>query len=68
MIIRAAILTALVFASQGAIARDDGRWEDSDPGIRAWFESLRQPDNPAISCCGDADAYFADLFECRGKA
>jgi hypothetical protein len=53
----------LVFASQAAVARDDGWWEGSDPRIRAWFESLRQPDNPVISCCGDADAYFADFFE-----
>jgi hypothetical protein len=31
--------------------------------IRQWFQGLRQPDNPRVSCCGEADAYEADLFE-----
>jgi hypothetical protein len=25
-----------------------------------------QPDNPTISCCGGADAYYADVFETDG--
>lgn len=47
-------------------ARDLGQWEGSDPAIRLWFESLRQPDNPGISCCGEADAYWADKIEVEG--
>src|SRR6476620_5640247 len=65
MIARAAILIAVLSASPFARARDNGQWEGVDPKIRAWFNSLRQPDNPAVSCCGDADAYFADLMEVK---
>lgn len=31
--------------------------------ISRWFQSLMQPDNPRISCCGNADAYEADDFD-----
>lgn len=65
MIARAAMLIAVLFASPLAHARDDGQWESADPKVRAWFNALRQPDNPTVSCCGDADAYFADLVEVR---
>lgn len=27
-----------------------------------WFESLRVPDYPATSCCGEADQYWADTY------
>jgi hypothetical protein len=47
------------------LARDNGQWEGSDPETRAWFRNLRQPDHPLVSCCGDADAYFADEYEIR---
>lgn len=46
-------------------ARDNG-WENTPAHIRQWFQSLMQPDNPAISCCGEADAYEADDFEIEG--
>jgi hypothetical protein len=49
-----------------AIARDVGQWEASPGHVREWFRSLSQPDNPAISCCGEADAYWADSFEVAG--
>src|SRR6185369_1441595 len=43
----------------GAVhARDFGQWETMDPEIKAWYQNLRQPDSPAASCCGEADAYF----------
>lgn len=29
-------------------------------------ESLMQPDNPVMSCCGEADAYESDLYETEG--
>jgi hypothetical protein len=46
-----------------AIARDNGQWADSPATTRQWFQSLMQPDNPAVSCCGEADAFEADTFE-----
>jgi hypothetical protein len=46
-----------------ALARDNGQWEGADPAIREWFQSLRQPDHPRVSCCGEADAFEADNFE-----
>jgi len=47
-------------------ARDAGQWEQSDPATRRWFQNLKQPDNPNASCCGEADAYYADSFEVEG--
>lgn len=44
-------------------ARDLGQWANSDPAIKAWYESLMQPDIPQASCCGEADSYWADSFE-----
>ena len=49
-----------------AVARDNGQWANSPANIREWFESLRQPDHPRISCCGEADAFEADNFEVEG--
>ena len=37
--------------------RDDGQWSRSPPHIRLWFQGLMQPDNPRMSCCGEADAF-----------
>jgi hypothetical protein len=45
------------------LARDNGQWEGADPAVRAWFQSLKQPDHPRLSCCGEADAFEADSFE-----
>lgn len=47
-------------------ARDLGQWEAGDPTIREWYRSLMQPDNPTISCCGEADAYWCDDYYSRG--
>lgn len=44
----------------------EGGWDDTPPAVRHWFQSLMQPDNPAVSCCGEADAYEADNFEVDG--
>src|SRR5262249_36543242 len=43
------------------LIRDDPEWERRPPHIRKWFQSLMQPDDPRTSCCGEADAYEADL-------
>jgi hypothetical protein len=49
-----------------APARDLGQWEGLDPLTRQWFNGLMQPDNPNLSCCGLADAYWADSYEVKG--
>ena len=49
-----------------ASARDFGQWENQDPTIRKWFNSLMIPDMPAFSCCGKSDAYWSDTFEVKG--
>jgi hypothetical protein len=49
-----------------AHARDNGQWGDSPAVVRQWFQSLMQPDNPYLSCCGEADAFEADTFEIEG--
>jgi hypothetical protein len=49
-----------------AIARDLGQWDNKPIAVRQWFQSLMQPDNPYVSCCGEADAFEADTFEVSG--
>jgi hypothetical protein len=60
-----AALAALAMIASAA-ARDNGQWGDSATNIRQWFQSLMQPDNPVVSCCGEADAFEADTFEVEG--
>jgi hypothetical protein len=56
----------LLMLSSTALARDNGQWGNSPINVRAWFQSLMQPDNPYMSCCGEADAFEADTFEVDG--
>lgn len=56
----------LILSIHMARAHDYGQWEAADPDVRAWYQALMQPDNPAVSCCGEADAYWADSFEVEG--
>jgi hypothetical protein len=49
----------------GVNARDLGQWDAVDPGIREWYQALMQPDVPNASCCGEADAYWADEVHVR---
>ena len=63
---RLVLCTAFGCLMSVASARDFGQWEATDPVIREWYQALMQPDNPAVSCCGEADAYWADLFEVDG--
>jgi Sex factor F TraW protein N terminal len=58
-----ALVIALVLLSPPAAARDLGQWGDQPTYVRQWFKKLMQPDNPVMSCCGEADAYWADSFE-----
>jgi hypothetical protein len=56
----------LVATCVAAAARDNGQWAGSPQSVREWFRSLMQPDNPVVSCCGEADAYEADAFDVEG--
>ena len=56
---------AILFMLLPAFARDNGQWENSDPVISWWFRGLMQPGRPHISCCGEADAYWADDVETK---
>jgi hypothetical protein len=61
-----AVLTAGFLLFEPTYARDNGQWSGKRPDVRAWFESLRQPNDPTASCCGEADAFEADAFEIDG--
>jgi hypothetical protein len=50
----ATVASTLGLAALTAHARDNGQWTESPASVRKWFQSLMQPDNPYISCCGDA--------------
>lgn len=67
-VLRRALPVLVAFACVAlapAFARDQGQWKYASPDIKAYFEGLRQPDGPG-SCCGIADAYWADKTEpCR---
>ena len=58
-----ALIITLLALSSPASARDLGQWENQPTYVRQWFQKLMQPDNPLMSCCGEADAYWADSFE-----
>jgi hypothetical protein len=61
-IVSAALVALTTWSIDRALARDNGQWELSPPEIREWFQSLKQPDHPRLSCCGEADAFEADQF------
>ena len=61
-----AVTFALVLVAVPVFARDLGQWHNQDPHIAAWFKRQMQPDNPQVSCCGEADAYEANDFEMKG--
>jgi hypothetical protein len=63
---RAVLAAAVLCAAATAQARDDGPWADRPAAVRQWYRLLMQPDNPHMSCCGEADAYEADNFEVEG--
>jgi len=53
---------ALLLLPPAAQSRDLGQWESESPALRAWYQSLMQPDQPTVSCCGEADAYWCDGY------
>jgi len=60
------IVLALVTLTLPVAARDTGPRENQPIYLRQWFQKLMQPDNPDMSCYGEADALEADSFEIRG--
>lgn len=54
------ILIIISFASIPLWAHDSNHDHDD------WFKTLMQPDVPAASCCGTADAYWCDDYYARG--
>jgi len=66
MQLRCLMVPALPATLVPAAARDNGQWSGQSVHVRHWFQSLMQPDNPTVSCCGEADAFEADLFEAEG--
>src|SRR6267142_4979301 len=52
------VVAALVMGS--AKAHDPDHHEHTE-----WYQSLMQPDVPTSSCCGEADAYWADEIHVR---
>lgn len=66
MIGAALVLILLSWLVTPAGAHDSGQWDDgSDPAIREWYRGLMQPDNPSLSCCGTADAYWCDAIKVK---
>jgi hypothetical protein len=52
------VVAALIMSS--AKAHDPDHHEQTE-----WYQSLMQPDVPTSSCCGEADAYWADEIHVR---
>jgi hypothetical protein len=50
----------LALAAPRALAHDA-----EHPELDPWYAGLMQPDNPTASCCGEADAYWADEVHVR---
>lgn len=55
------VLALLAFAATGAAWGHD----HEHPELDAWYAGLMQPDQPLVSCCGAADAYWADEIHVR---
>lgn len=58
-----AVLCLALAVPRLAPGRDLGQWGNSEATIREWYRNLMQPDQPHLSCCGEADAYEADEYE-----
>lgn len=54
------VAMGIIILLSSAHAAVGDRWASVDPELREWFQSLKQPDNPQVSCCGSGDAYYAD--------
>jgi hypothetical protein len=61
-LVAASLFLATAF-NVAAIAKPGGDWSKTPQEVREWIARQKQPDNPTYSCCGEADAYFADAYE-----
>jgi hypothetical protein len=62
--LRIVVFVTLALLSLPVAARDLGQWDGpANATVREWYKNLMQPDDPYLSCCGVADAYWADTFE-----
>jgi len=60
-------ICALVWLSLAPFLGGTGFAHDHDhPDQDEWYKTLMQPDNPTMSCCGTADAYWADIVHVQG--
>jgi hypothetical protein len=62
---RAIVITLAALAGiTAAHAEWKPEYGSEDPTVRAWFSKAMQPDTARpVSCCGAADAYWADSYE-----
>jgi len=54
------VLIVILYSTPVARAHDHGH-----PELDGWYASLMQPDNPSVSCCGKADAYWCDIINVK---
>jgi hypothetical protein len=55
MMLKSGLLIAVSLLCVGAaLARDDGRWANSNPELKRWFDKLASKRGP---CCSDADGF-----------
>lgn len=59
-LIFAIILLSTLLFSRCAEAREGGDWSAVPQETREWIQSLKRPDYPTTSCCGEGDAYECD--------
>lgn len=59
-------LTGIVAIGLAGMFSDVAFGHDGDPSHDEWYMSLMQPDNPTVSCCGVADAYWCDDISVKG--
>lgn len=58
-VVLAGLILGMAFDARHAFGHD------GDPSHDEWYMSLKQPDNPNVSCCGVADAYWCDDFSVK---
>jgi hypothetical protein len=61
-----AVVLLLLFGASPAASRDNGQCVNQLACLRQCFQKLTQPDNPAMACCGEADAFETGSFEFHG--
>ena len=57
------LLTILILLSSIISVQGRAIPKYASPSEKAWANALKQPGNPTASCCGPANAYYADKVE-----